>query len=130
MALTRATGRNKRGASCRQIQGGPHMAGQPETGSRGTTRAVRPTPGRAGDAALSVPNTTRVVFACRHPSANDTSESKSDSHSLVDFVDALAEFTADLLSRGQLDDLLPESDLNGLSDRRIAFTSAEPPAHK
>jgi hypothetical protein len=94
------------------------------------TRVVPSTLRRLGDAGISVPGTTPVVIACPHPSANDTTESNSDSRGLVALVDALAEYTADLLRRGQLDDLLPESDLKPPSDRKIAFTSSGPPSIK
>ena len=85
---------------------------------------------RRRDRCTGLPDTTPVVIARPHQSANETTESKWDSHDLVDLVDALADYTADLLTRGQLDDLLPDSDLKGSSDRRIAFTSAGPPSIK
>ena len=104
------------------------MAGQPETGSRRMTRIESSTPHRPADAAIGAADTRPVVSG--RPAANDTTELKWDSHDLVDLVDALADYTADLLTRGQLDDLLPDSDLKGSSDRRIAFTSAGPPSIK
>ena len=105
------------------------MAGQPETGSGRTSHVVPPTLERLDDAAIGVPDTTPVAIAYPHPSANDTIESKSDRRDLVDLLDALADYTADLLTQGKLDDLLPEAALEDSSDR-IAFTSAGPPSIK
>jgi hypothetical protein len=93
-------------------------------------RIAPPTLRRPGNAAISIPDTQPVVIACPHSAANDTTESKSDSHDLVHLVDALADYTADLLTRGQLGDLLTEADLKGSSDRKCAFTRTGPPSIK
>jgi hypothetical protein len=87
-------------------------------------------PRRRRDRCTGLSDTVPVVIARPHLSANDTTGSKWDSPDLVDLVDALADYTADLLSRGQLGDLLPEAALKGSGDRRIAFTSAGPPSIK
>jgi len=64
-------------------------------------------PQRRRDRCTGLSDATPVVIARPHLSANDTTESKWDSHDLVDLVDALADYTAHLLSQGQLDDLCP-----------------------
>jgi hypothetical protein len=94
------------------------------------TPVVQPARRHSGEGAISAPDTTPVVIVVPQPPANDMAGSKRDSRDLDDLVDALADYTADLLSRGQLDELLPEPDLKGSSDRKIAFTSAGPPSIK
>ena len=110
---------------------GPYVARNPETESR---RMSRPTdawsPRRRRDRCTGLSDATPVVIARPHLSANDTTGSKWDGHDLVDLVDALADYTAHLLSRGQLDDLLPDPDRRGSTDRKMAFTSAGPPSIK
>jgi hypothetical protein len=94
------------------------------------TRAVPPRRRRSGEDAIGVPDMTPVVVGCPEPSANDTTAAKWDPLDIATFVDALAEYTADLLGRGPLDDLLAESERKRPSDRKIAFTSARPPSIK
>lgn len=82
---------------------------------------------RDGQTRIGAIDKDSAVDAGPQPSANDTTELKWDHLALVNFVDALAEYTADLLTEGRLDDLARVRQIGNPGDRKITFTSARPP---